>query len=107
MNLIDFPIIDFVKYFNHKIGKRSVGKKMTDKAAIRKLLPKRAANALLQEGMNTFELIIQSYPEDLLRIPGFGMASLRAVEAVFFPGRNYIPVKKKTQKQAQHSAAGK
>ena len=68
---------------------------MTDKDAIRKLLPRRAANALLHEGINTFELIKQSYPEDLLKIPGLGIASFRAVEAAFFPGQKFEPKSRK------------
>jgi hypothetical protein len=68
---------------------------MTEKAAIRKLLPRRAANALFQEGINTFDLIRQSYPEDLFKVPGLGMASFRAVEAALFPGQKYIPARQK------------
>ncbi|MCD2165563.1 hypothetical protein [Comamonas koreensis] len=68
---------------------------MTEKAVIRRLLPRRAANALFQEGIDTVELIKQRYPEGLLKVPGIGIVSFRAVEAAFFPGQKFDPTPRK------------
>lgn len=64
---------------------------MSDEAKIASLLPSRTARTLARAGIDTIEQIKARYPEKLLRIEGFGMRSLRAVEAVFFPGQKFDP----------------
>lgn len=77
---------------------------MTDKAAIRKLLSTRATNALFDAGIDSIEMIKQSYPNGLSRVPGLGIVSFREVEATFFPGQKYIPGKKKISRSSDKQA---
>lgn len=54
-------------------------------------LSTRAHNALARFGITTVEQVVEAYPEGLLKIPGFGRASLRDVEAALFPWQRYTP----------------
>ncbi|TDS68876.1 DNA-directed RNA polymerase subunit alpha C-terminal domain-containing protein [Comamonas sp. JUb58] len=53
-------------------------------------LSNRAFNALARHNITTVEEVIAAYPERLLKLAGFGLQSLREVEAVFFPGQCYL-----------------
>lgn len=64
---------------------------MNDAAIIACVLSSRAVNALARCGIKTVDQIRSSYPHELLRVHGFGMLSLRAVEAAFFPGERFDP----------------
>ena len=64
---------------------------MSDYKIIASILPKRAINALALQGILSINQIKANYPNGLLRVRGFGMRSLRAVEQAFFPGESYVP----------------
>lgn len=64
---------------------------MDDAALISSLLPTRTVRTLARAGIDTIEQIKANYPKKLLRIEGFGMRSLRAVEAAFVPDQKYDP----------------
>lgn len=68
---------------------------MNDALIIASLLPARTARILAKYGIETIDQIKARYPEKLLHIPGFGAKSLRAVEAAFFPGKEYIRKRRK------------
>lgn len=53
-------------------------------------LSNRAFNALARHSITTVEEVKAAYPERLLKLSGFGLQSLREVEAVFFPGQRYL-----------------
>lgn len=53
------------------------------------LLKRRLVNTLERHGIKTVEQLKEAYPKKLMRIEGFGLTSLRAVEAAFFPDRNF------------------
>lgn len=53
-------------------------------------LSNRAFNALARHNITTVEEVVAAYPERLLKLAGFGLQSLREVEAVFFPGQCYL-----------------
>lgn len=53
-------------------------------------LSNRAFNALARHNITTVEEVMAAYPERLLKLAGFGLQSLREVEAVFFPGQCYL-----------------
>jgi len=64
---------------------------MNDTTLIACVLSPRAVNALARCGIKTVDQIRSSYPHGLLRVHGFGMLSLRAVETAFFPGERFEP----------------
>lgn len=64
---------------------------MNDATVIACVLSPRAVNALARCGIKTVDQIRASYPHGLLRVHGFGMLSLRAVETAFFPGERFDP----------------
>ena len=64
---------------------------MKDSTKIAQVLSPRATKALARNGIETIDQIVANYPKNLLRINGFGLASLRAVEAAFLPGKTYSP----------------
>lgn len=64
---------------------------MIDDPKIRSLLPLRTVRALERGGITTIKQIKESYPKKLARLQGFGLVSLRAVEAAFFNGKKYVP----------------
>ena len=51
----------------------------------------RTAKLLVGQGLTTAQQVIDRYPEDLLKIKGFGYKSLREVERCFLPGKHYAP----------------
>ena len=53
------------------------------------LLKRRLVNTLERHGIKTVEQLKEAYPKKLMRIEGFGLTSLRAVEAAFFPDKNF------------------
>lgn len=64
---------------------------MSDDSIIASVLSRQVINALAKRGIHTADQIKANYPRGLLRVTGFGMGSIRAVEAAFFPGRKYNP----------------
>lgn len=64
---------------------------MDDATLIACVLSQRAINALARCGIKTVDQINSSYPHELLRVHGFGMISLRAVENAFFLVKDSIP----------------
>ncbi|MGF6213299.1 hypothetical protein ABIE32_003183 [Comamonas sp. 4034] len=62
-----------------------------DAYIIASVLSPRSVNVLKRYGIETIDQIKASYPEELVCIKGFGLRSLRAVEAAFFPGKEYKP----------------
>lgn len=62
---------------------------MDDEFVISSVLTTRTVNTLARNGINTIEQIKLNYPENLLRINGFGICALREVEAAFFPREKY------------------
>lgn len=70
-------------------------------------LSNRAFNALARHNITTVEAVIAAYPERLLKLAGFGLQSLREVEAVFFPGQCYLADLKDGQRPSKkmHIAA--
>ncbi|WP_184709089.1 DNA-directed RNA polymerase subunit alpha C-terminal domain-containing protein [Comamonas odontotermitis] len=67
-------------------------------------LTTRVLNALSRRGINSEEQVIKAYPHDLLKTPGFGLVSLREVEAVLFPGQCYTPPLKTRGRPSKTSA---
>jgi len=71
---------------------------VSDESILRCLLPLRTVRALEKGGITNVEQLKASYPEGLIRLQGFGMGSLRAVEAVFFKDLKYVRQRKKLPK---------
>lgn len=67
---------------------------MSDDSIIASVLSRQVINALAKRGIHTVDQIKTNYPRGLLRVTGFGMGSIRAVEAAFFPERKYHPAYK-------------
>lgn len=78
---------------------------MNDATNISSLLPLRTARTLVRAGIDTIEQIQASYPETLLSIEGFGITSLRAVEAAFFPDQRFDPKARKCKRSRTRSIA--
>ena len=55
------------------------------------VLTPRTAKLLVGQGLSTVQQVIDSYPETLLEIRGFGYKSLREIERCFLPGQHYDP----------------
>lgn len=64
-------------------------------------LSNRAFNALARHSITTVEEVKAAYPERLLKLSGFGLQSLREVEAVFFPGQCYLAQLKHGQRPSK------
>lgn len=62
-----------------------------DAYLIASVLSPRAVNALKRNGIKSVDQIKACYPEELIRIRGFGLRSLRAVEDAFLSGAKYKP----------------
>lgn len=58
-------------------------------------LSNRAYRALVRHGFTTVNEVIEAYPSRLLKVNGFGLASLREIESIFFPGIHYKPTLKR------------
>ena len=77
---------------------------MNDSAKISSLLSTRTTRRLARAGIDTIEQIRANYPERLLRVEGFGITSLRAVEAAFFPDQKFDPKARKYERHGSASA---
>ncbi len=64
---------------------------MNDIAVMTELLPRRTVRLLARNNIFSIASIKASYPNRLMLIEGFGIYSLRAVEAAFFPGEKHHP----------------
>ncbi len=78
---------------------------MIEQVKLEQVLSTRTRNTLARHGLESIEQIKSAYPARLLAIPGFGLQSLREVEAAFFPGQRFVPARReygmKRQKNLQ------
>lgn len=64
-----------------------------DGTSLEGLVSRRVLITLRRQGIKTVQQLVAAYPRRLIEITGFGIKALREVEAVFFDGQRFEPMK--------------